>query len=440
MSEATSHQSSAATPERPVAVIGGGIAGLTAAWTLQQRGIPVRLFEASPHLGGRIQSAEHGGCLEIGMQFYYSAYRETFKLLKAFGLKSQLSPIAIDGLIYWEGRMGSFSKTRPWLKVLTAGENFKLQRSIGSRLFSLLRLSPFEAREKDRLDTIDVADYFMARGNEAIFETAIRPMVNSYAFCEPERHSLAVVLKVVKLGAIAKTYGLRCGNDALPKAMAAKLDVVHGKVTRVHLANNAVDAVTYEGAESEITQAVSGVISAARAHEAAAFLSEAPELAAALGELSYSTIVLVNLHLDRPLSGKEWVYVMSRKAGHRAAFAIDLTRRVPSMFPDGNSVLQVDFATPVSDEIALLDDGAIVAQAVSDLEPFIPEIKSWVRETSVVRRVRQLPNFPVGTFGRIAEIRRLEAPINGLALAGDYLRSPLCESAVRSGIDAAAQF
>jgi protoporphyrinogen oxidase len=33
---------------KPVAIIGGGMTGLTAAFYLKQRGVPVRLFEAAP--------------------------------------------------------------------------------------------------------------------------------------------------------------------------------------------------------------------------------------------------------------------------------------------------------------------------------------------------------------------------------------------------------
>ena len=48
---------------KPVAVIGGGITGLTAAWRLKQQGIPVTLYEASGRTGGVIKSTAHDGFL-----------------------------------------------------------------------------------------------------------------------------------------------------------------------------------------------------------------------------------------------------------------------------------------------------------------------------------------------------------------------------------------
>jgi len=47
----------------PVAIIGGGITGLTAAYRLTQQGRSVRLFEASPRLGGSIRSERDGDWL-----------------------------------------------------------------------------------------------------------------------------------------------------------------------------------------------------------------------------------------------------------------------------------------------------------------------------------------------------------------------------------------
>jgi protoporphyrinogen/coproporphyrinogen III oxidase len=47
----------------PIAVIGGGITGLTAAFCLRQYGLPVTLYEASSRLGGVIESIQQDGYL-----------------------------------------------------------------------------------------------------------------------------------------------------------------------------------------------------------------------------------------------------------------------------------------------------------------------------------------------------------------------------------------
>ena len=48
-------------------IIGGGIAGLSAAKVFAERGISYILVEGANRLGGRINSVQHNGCtLELG--------------------------------------------------------------------------------------------------------------------------------------------------------------------------------------------------------------------------------------------------------------------------------------------------------------------------------------------------------------------------------------
>src|SRR6185295_10398491 len=67
-----------------VAVIGGGYAGMAAAVTLADGGVPVTVFEAGPHLGGRARRViVNDVALDNGLHILIGAYRETLRLVRA---------------------------------------------------------------------------------------------------------------------------------------------------------------------------------------------------------------------------------------------------------------------------------------------------------------------------------------------------------------------
>jgi oxygen-dependent protoporphyrinogen oxidase len=82
----------------PVAVIGGGITGLTAAWHLQRAGIPVVVFEAGGTAGGVTGSVRDGDWLwETGPNTLFESSPEIRMFIEQLGLSArrlEASPVA----------------------------------------------------------------------------------------------------------------------------------------------------------------------------------------------------------------------------------------------------------------------------------------------------------------------------------------------------------
>jgi monoamine oxidase len=81
--------SSAAEPR--IAIVGAGVAGLNAAYKLQQAGFRARVFEGSDRVGGRMFTATDllgdGLTTELGGEFIDSTHEELLALMMEFGLE-----------------------------------------------------------------------------------------------------------------------------------------------------------------------------------------------------------------------------------------------------------------------------------------------------------------------------------------------------------------
>ncbi len=92
-----------------VAVLGGGITGLTAAWRLSAAGHAVRLLEAAPRLGGAIRTEASGGWLaEAGPNSFQESSPEISALFADLALGPELvrsSPAARNRYLALNGAL-----------------------------------------------------------------------------------------------------------------------------------------------------------------------------------------------------------------------------------------------------------------------------------------------------------------------------------------------
>src|SRR5205823_13844449 len=80
-----------------VAIVGGGLAGLTCGFALKQRGIPSIVFEASEAAGGRSSASAY----LLGRE----QYAKTFRLIEALGLEKDIIEIPPIAGQYYRGRV-----------------------------------------------------------------------------------------------------------------------------------------------------------------------------------------------------------------------------------------------------------------------------------------------------------------------------------------------
>jgi oxygen-dependent protoporphyrinogen oxidase len=169
----------------PIAVVGGGITGLAAAWKLTQLGHTVRLFEASPRLGGVIRSERtpEGWLIESGPNSFQENSRETADLLTALGLSSSVvvtSPAAKKRFLVRGGKLHAAPLSPPGL----------LTTPLFSPLGKLRLLRELFVRYVDRTtDDVPLAQFIREHFGREVLDRAFNPFVSGVYAGDPEKLS-----------------------------------------------------------------------------------------------------------------------------------------------------------------------------------------------------------------------------------------------------------
>lgn len=103
----------------PIAIIGGGLTGLTCALRLAEHGKDVHLFEAAPELGGRTRSfydKQINGWVDNGPHLLIGAYEATQRLLDDIGAADRITWQRSLRLPFWDQSRSHFSLSpKAWL-------------------------------------------------------------------------------------------------------------------------------------------------------------------------------------------------------------------------------------------------------------------------------------------------------------------------------------
>jgi oxygen-dependent protoporphyrinogen oxidase len=184
---------------KSVAIIGAGITGLTAAFYLKRKGIPVTVYEASGRVGGVIQSLRQNGYLaEFGPNTILETSPKIAQLVRDAGLETRRfnpdpkaearyvvrykRPIAMPG-----SPLGFFTT-----KLFTAKAKLAVLRE------------PFVPRRRDGVEE-SIAEFVKRRLNQEFLDQAIDALVAGIYAGDPHRLSLTHAFP--KLKALEDNYG-----------------------------------------------------------------------------------------------------------------------------------------------------------------------------------------------------------------------------------------
>jgi oxygen-dependent protoporphyrinogen oxidase len=435
-----------ARSQHKILVVGAGIAGLSAAFRLQQAGYDVSVLESTSHVGGRMWTDEVDGFrIDTGAAMLPDSYHQMRRLIRDAGLTQDVVP---SGDVYGflrGGRIHRFGKHVP-LDLLTT----KLL-SAHSKL-RLLRLAADTRRLGDRIDFRDLtrapeADesciaYTDRRLNEELFDYLIEPLSTNYYFAPPEELSMTHVYLAAGSALGTGYFNSPQGVAFLPRGLARQLDVRHH--TRVLSVEEKEDSVTVTCADrrGEHRETVAACVIAVPGPSVAGIWPGLPApMRTYLSRLRYSTCLHVSFGLSaRPREPSMWIFVPRREFPGGLGLCLD-HNRAPGRAPDGKGLITLYWPTHASEDLYDLPDTDVTAQALRDLERLnlFPGLAQRIEVTSVSRC---RPCVPLTHPGSIAELhdglRSLDRG-SRVMLAGDYFSFGSTNAALTSGEVAASR-
>lgn len=430
-----------------IAIIGGGISGLSAAWTLQKRGIPYLLLEASPTPGGVIRTeAKDGFLLEGGPDSMLAQKPEGVALCRELGLGDRLIPtnpelravyilhrrklhplpegmmLAVPTKILPFARSGLFSwpgKLRMGLDLVRPGRRENGDESIASflrrrfgqeaveRLGEPL-LAGIHAGDPERLSILATFPRF--RDLEAKHGSLVRGM-------------LAAPRPKPKPGAPspAAFYSLRGGLRELVEALVGRLEPASVRTAAVvrSLARGADGYMI--GLEGGETVGAGGVIVAAPGPKIAPVLEGlVPEVAQTLAAVPFASSATVLLGYRRedvahPLDG--YGMVVPQTEGLRTTALSFVSTKFAHRAPEGHVLLR-GFLGGVRDGAVLgLSDDEMAETVRRDMTPVLG-LKGEPVLTRVFRWPGGTPQLEVGHLDRMRALEKAVARVPGLHLTG----------------------
>jgi oxygen-dependent protoporphyrinogen oxidase len=441
-------RSPAARPDVEVVVVGGGIAGLSAAWELRDRDVLV--LEAEDRAGGRLMSEPRGRYwLNFGGHVLAGVDSATGRLLAATGVEARdvpgiLTALATNGRVLAGGRV----ETYPLRLRLTRSERFALIRA-GARVrlavleygrMSRRRAGESEADRRARVlayrDDHTFADFLghVPAEVDAIFRPTIRRSSG-----EPEQVSAGYGIGYFQLVWDRKgglTRNVLGGSARLPQAITAALGERVRTGARVDRVVADGEGVTVHRGGERLRARFAVV--AAPAFVAGEILEGIPaETTDALGRIAYGPYVVGALVTDEPgPMPYDGIYaVATPKASFNMLFNTANVTRGPGPRDPGGT-LMVYSAAGLADALAGRDDEEVARIYAEDVARIFPAVAGHIREV----RIRRWPHgLPHPRPGRHLLQPALERPLGNVFLAGDYLGTTYVDTAVTTGTSAAHQ-
>ena len=440
-----------------VVIVGGGFAGLSAAYTLMKRGVTPLLLEAKERVGGR-GSGEmvDGFYLDMGSFVFTSTYDTAFRICEELGL-----PLVPSQMKFGHRRSGRWVTTTPdqslwnFLRHLPAAftmgflspsamrASFKVMRQIHRQAEYMSFASDSPIAEID--DDESFGDYLdRLRVPQKLRVTLRGPLEMVLGDPLPAGQALMRAYIGETMLSSGRVYMPKRGIGSMSQALATACSDairVSTPVRKVVVADGTVTGVAVDGENIE----ADAVICAVPGTKVPDLIPDLPEeTRSALSTVSYSTGCRVVIGLDHSPLPPGWHGALFPE-DEDTPLLLNRTAFLPACAPPGKSILDLLIGRDRAKELIPLDDYEIKRQLLGAARQKAPPGSALPGDDEGLfyRVYRWEEALCMGTPGMLATVAnipgQLAGRIDNLFLAGDYMAVPSVNGALSSGQSAAIE-
>jgi protoporphyrinogen/coproporphyrinogen III oxidase len=448
-----------------VAVVGGGIAGLVAAYRLGlrengDRPPSVTVFEAGGRTGGKLHTIELAGMpVEAGADSFVVRKPWAIELCKELGLGEDLVKPGAEGAFVWTGgRLVAFPERSAFGIPAGAGEVLKWPGlSWNGRVRALIDL--YRPASKGDVDSSLGAMIRRRLGPEAL-RVLVGPLLSGIHAGDPDRMSVAATFPELLAWERGRGSLLRGARAAWKSAEADRgplfATLWHGLSSLVDTLESSigpdrirvgrrVDSVRRDGHGFLVEAAgegvrVDAVVLATSAIEAAGLVKEvsrrAADVLAAIPYVSTAAVFLVYPEAtgDRLPARTGFVVPLGERTIAACTF---LSRKWPREEYGGRAVVRCFVGRAGAEEALALDDEELVKLVAAEVGKAVG-LEARPDHAQVVRWPQAMPQYEVGHLERVRTIEQtMAATAPGLFVTGSAYRGVGVADCVRQANETA---
>ena len=407
-----------------VGIIGGGAAGLAAAYELTKQGHYAEVFEAAPFLGGQASTFEvGGGQLERGYHHLFVSDTAMTELIHELGLGDQLAWLESKVGFYHSGRIWDFATPMDLLrfKPLTLLQRLRL----GLWTFALQK-----TRNWQKFEGVTAQDWLTRHLGAETYRTIWEPMLRGKFGEYYDQISMTWLWGKIYLRVASREKGLQKERLGYPMGSFGEVFdrlgeriVEQGGAVHISARVNRV-AVDDDGGATGLEVQLAGQDAKVREYDAVIATTPSyvftrlvsdlpPDYLDKLVNVRYLAAVLIILTLDRPLSPKYWLNIADRSLPFVGL--IEHTNMIDPALYGGRHIVYLTNYTARESDLYQKNDAELLEDFIPHLQKINPEFdRSWIREYYHHKVDGAQPIIGVNYSQRIPDHR---TPIRNLYLA-----------------------